>query len=229
MKSLFLAGIAVLFLAPTAGAENVGSVFGAMTTAQATGRGRSTLSGGVGLADATSFLAGFDYGFTDKMDGRLRVGLVDMDGFDSQLALNGDVRWQVWNTQEAALSGTKKPFDMALGAFSEWMNVDTGSASLGTSASFTVFQLGFQMLGSYSFPMSNGTALVPYGRVNLRWENQSMEFSESVFGTVSASESHAAAGLNAGLAWEVTPHVDLLGEFQIDGNDGVFFGIDYGF
>jgi len=228
MKSLFLAGIAVLFLASSAGAENFGSVFGSMTTAQATGRGHSTLSGGVGLADATSFLAGFDYGFTDKMDGRLRVGLVDLDGLDAQLALNGDVRWQIWNTDETALSGTKKPFDMAVGAFSEWMNVDTGS-SFGASASLTVFQLGFQLLGSHSFPMSNGTALVPYGRLNLRWENQSMEFTDSLFGTVSASDSHAAAGLNAGMAWEVTPHVALLGEFQIDGNDGVFFGIDYGF
>jgi len=229
MKSLCLVGLALAFLASTAAADNFGSTFGNMTTAQASGRGQSTLSGTVGFADvSTSFLAGFNYGFTDNMDGRLRVGVVDLDGFDSQFALNGDVRWQIWDSEATTMSAARKPFDMSLGAFSEWMNVDTGTY-FGSSTSMTVFQLGFQMLGSKSFPMSNGTALTPYGRLNIRYENLSMQFTDSQLGSFSASDSHAALGLNAGMAWELTPHVALLGEFQIDGNDGLFLGLDYKF
>jgi hypothetical protein len=35
-------------------------------------------------------------------------------------------------------------------------------------------------------------------------------------------------GLNGGVQWQMTSTVALYTEFQIDGNDGIFLGIDFG-
>jgi hypothetical protein len=113
MKIALFALIALLALAPVASAENFGSLFGAMATGQATGRGNATLSGTLGLTDATSFIAGVTYGFSDKADGRFRLGVVENDGFDTQIALQGDVRWQIWNVEDMK-AAKPKPFDMSI-------------------------------------------------------------------------------------------------------------------
>jgi hypothetical protein len=42
------------------------------------------------------------------------------------------------------------------------------------------------------------------------------------------SESNLEVGLNGGVRWGLTETVSLFGEFQLDGNDGVFFGLNLG-
>ena len=116
MRVTVLTLIALLVLAPAVSAENIGLSFGSLTTAKATGKGQTTFSGTVGVTDNTTFVAGVNYGFSDKADGRFRVGLVDTDGFDTAFGLGGDIRWQIWDEDQMGTPSTgakKKPFDMA--------------------------------------------------------------------------------------------------------------------
>ncbi|MFQ5499995.1 MAG: hypothetical protein ACE5FH_10020 [Candidatus Zixiibacteriota bacterium] len=41
------------------------------------------------------------------------------------------------------------------------------------------------------------------------------------------SRSNLEFGLNGGVAWNVSRNLTLFGEFQLDGNDGIFFGLDF--
>jgi hypothetical protein len=228
MKTLVLILTVLVAWAPLASADNIGTFFGAMATAQATGKGQTTVSGGVGFADVTSYVGSIGYGFTDKMDGRLRIGALDDTGFDTAIVLGGDLRWQLWDV--GRMTGTRpKPFDFSVGPFLEWSSWHSqnipGST---TSTSMKVFELGFQMTGSRTYRMSNGSTLTPYGRLNIRNESLSVTINDPNFpGDMSASDNQAALGLNAGVAWGVSDAFVLTGEFQVDGNNGLFLGCDY--
>jgi hypothetical protein len=231
MKKAFLLSImGLLVWVPLAGADNVGTFFGAMATAQATGKGQTTLNGTLGLADATTYVGGIEYGFSDKMDGRLRVGAVDDTGFDTGVVLGGDLRWQLWD-RDKSTGASVKPFDLGLGGFMEWSHWDSQDIGLTftSSTSVNVVEVGFQVTGSRTYQMSNGTTLTPYGRLNIREEHVSMTFTDSQFpGETSASDSQVALGLNTGVAWGLSnDHVILMGELQLDGNDGLFLGVNY--
>jgi hypothetical protein len=88
--------------------------------------------------------------------------------------------------------------------------------------------VGFQMLGSFPIKLERGGSLSPYGRVNVRFESIRADLVSGVPTSLDASEDQLALGLNAGVSWHPrASSIALFGEFQIDGNDGVFFGIDY--
>lgn len=229
MRVLLLTLLAVFVAAPLAGAGNFGSNFGYMATAKATGKGQTTIGGTVGFADNTTFTAGVSYGITDKADGRIRVGLADYNGFDTAVAVGGDMRWQLWDEDHMGTPATgmkQKPFDMSVGGFFEWTSLD--AQVLGTSVlSMSVFQIGAAMSGSHTIHFSNGGTLAPYGRVNLRYEILSAEVASGTPFAVDISDSHIALGLNGGVAWGPSRDILLFAELQVDGNDGIFFGIDY--
>lgn len=222
--ALILAGL--LVWAPLAGADNIGTFMGAMATAQSTGKGQTTVSGTLGLADVTTYVGSLGYGFTEKMDGRLRVGAGDESGFNTAFVLGGDLRWQLWDA-DAMTTGKAKPFDLALGGFMEWSKWSIDDAFTTASTDMKIFEAGFQVTGSHTYHMSNGSTLTPYGRFNIRHENAKFTYDDPMFGSVSASDSQIAVGANAGVAWGVTDQVVLMGELQLDGNDGLFLGIDY--
>lgn len=191
-------------------ADAVGSAFGALTTAQSIGQGRAAFGGGVGLGDnATSFFGTFTYGLSQYTDGRLKVGLVDADGSDTKLSIAGDFKWQFWTYGKE--SG--QPFDFAVGGLFEYADFDY----------LSVFQFGGQLIGSYPIALRRGGTISPYGRFNARLESVSWDNPRAS----DDSETNLKVGLNAGIGWEMTPTVSLFGEFQLDGNDGVFFGIDF--
>ena len=103
---------------------------------------------------------------------------------------------------------------MALGAFGEYYDFENSSA----------FEIGGQILASYPVKMENGMILTPYGRFNIRLESLSWD---NTLPGVDDSETNLEFGLNAGVKWVITKSFDLYGEFQLDGNDGLFFGIDF--
>jgi hypothetical protein len=222
--ALILAGL--LVWAPLAGAENIGTFFGAMATAQATGKGQTTVGGTLGLADVTTYVGSLGYGFSEKMDGRLRVGAGDDSGFDTAFVLGGDLRWQLWDA-DAMSTGKAKPMDLALGGFMEWSKWSIEDAFTTASADMKIFEAGIQLTGSRTYHMSNGSTLTPYGRFNIRHENLNRTYDDESFGSLSVSDSQVAVGVNGGVAWGVTDQIMLMGELQLDGNDGLFLGIDY--
>jgi hypothetical protein len=224
--ALILAGL--LVWAPLAGADNIGTFMGAMATAQSTGKGQTTVGGTLGIADVTTYVGSLGYGFSDKMDGRIRIGAGDESGFDTAFVLGGDLRWQLMDA-EGMTTGKAKPFDLALGGFMEWSkwSFSYSDQFFTASTDMKIFEVGMQVTGSKTYHMSNGSTLTPYGRFNIRNENAKFTYEDPQFGSSSASDSQIAAGLNAGVAWGVSDQIMLMGELQIDGNDGLFLGIDY--
>jgi hypothetical protein len=230
MKKLAVAVCIVCMAAPVVQADNIGSSFGALMTAQSVAQGHYVLGGRLGVAEATSFYGTFGYGFSRNADGRIKLGFVGDDLTEGELVLGADTKWQVWKVYQANSEGqvsrTKHPFDLAVGPFVEWFKVDVGTSA--ASSSVTATQLGLQVVGSYPVQLKNGSSIAPYGRINVRNEWLSFETSVPGFASVSGSESQLALGLNGGVSWRPRASaVALFGEIQIDGNNGVFFGLDY--
>jgi hypothetical protein len=191
--------------------DAVGSSFGTLTTAQAMGQGKGNFGFGVGIADQTSFVGTFAYGLSQYSDGRLKLGLTDPDNGDAKVTFGADYKWQFWNYG----SGSNHPFDAAVGMFMEYVDYDVVSA----------MQFGGQIIGSYPIVLKQGGTLSPYARFNARVEWLSMDMPVGWHGD--DSESNLEVGLNGGVQWQMTPAVATYLEFQLDGNDGLFFGIDF--
>ncbi|MCP4685534.1 MAG: hypothetical protein GY867_08790 [bacterium] len=213
MKRIFVALLILSFVAtgPAYGIDALGSAFGTLTTADVLGQGKGNFGFGVGIADATSFVGSFTFGLSEYTDGRVKLGLVDNDGADTKFTIGADFKWQYWTFG----SETSHPFDMAVGGFFEYADFDAAS----------VVQLGGQLIGSYPIELKSGGTLAPYARVNARLE--SISFDQAPGSGADDSESNLELGLNGGVQWIMTSTVTVYGEFQIDGNDGVFFGVDF--
>jgi len=231
MKKFLITSLAVLMIGPAAHAESVGSSFGALMTAQSLAHGHTAIGARLGFAGTTSFVGSLGYGLSRTGDGRIKLGFVGDDLTESKLILGADAKWQLWKAFQANAQGqasrTKHPFDLAIGPFIEWFKADVGSGSL--ASSFAVTQLGFQVVGSFPIQFKSGGSISPYARINAR--NEWISFNISAAGlpvNVSGSDSQLALGLNGGVAWRprASP-ASLYAEIQIDGNSGLFLGIDY--
>jgi hypothetical protein len=214
MKRMFmtvmLVGVLALGTSTTIQAA-LGSAFGALATADPIGQGRGEFGFGVGIADATSFTGSFTYGLSQYMNGRIKLGLLDSDGSDMKFVLGGDFGWQFLGVD----MNRNRPFDLAAGGLFEYVSFDYGS----------VLQLGAHITGSYPFKLSTGGELIPYGRFNVRMESVSWD---SPLAGADDSDTNLEVGFNGGVKWKLAPTVSLFGEFQIDGNDGVFLGVSIG-
>jgi hypothetical protein len=215
-KLLVISAACLVLLSASAFAESAGSAFGLLTTADALGQGKANIAGTIGIADATSFAGTLRYGLSRYTDGRIKIGLVDPgNGADTKITFGADFMWQVWDFIPSASVGpnsgssSTQPFDMAVGGAIEYVSYDFVS----------VLQIGGNVIGSYPVVLSNNSILKPYGRIGLRMESIDPEFGDS--------DSNLEFGLNAGVAWQATANTTLYGEFQLDGNDGLFLGIDF--
>ena len=163
MKRILLVTVClVALLVPSSFARDAfGSAFGALSTAGTVGMGHGDFGFAIGLADATSFTGSFNYGLSTHMDGRIKLGFIDPDGGDTELALGVDFKYQL-----VSVDGISNgPFDMAIGGLGEYYSF--GSVS--------VFQLGGHYTGSYPVKLQSGGTLTPYGRFNVRMESWSWD------------------------------------------------------
>jgi len=118
---ILMAGVSSVF------GDAVGSSFGCLTTARTLGMGSGSFGGGVGIADATSVFGSFNYGLSEFMDGRVKLGLVDADGSeDMELTFGADFKWQIWDTK----GPIKREFDMAIGGFIEYCDFEVFSVDV---------------------------------------------------------------------------------------------------
>ncbi|MDZ4723995.1 MAG: hypothetical protein SGI97_08855 [candidate division Zixibacteria bacterium] len=189
----------------------IGSAFGTLTTARTVGQGKGNFLIGAGIADATSFFGQFTFGMSTYTDGRLKLAIYDADTDDLAVSFGADFKWQFWNVKE----GRRAPFDMATGALFEFVDVN----------GFSAVQFGGHLIGSYPFAMRNGSTLSPYARINIRLESKSFDTGPGFSGD--NSNSDLEFGFNGGLKYDFSPTVAGFFEFQLDGNDGIFFGIDF--
>ena len=206
---LIVCALAILAVGSVSADPAVGTMFGTLSTAEAVGQGAGDFGGGVGLGDnMTSFFGTFKYGLSRFGTLGLQLGIVDPDGpgTDSKISFGANFAYQVWGLDEPDI---KRPFDMDVGGFFQLHS--------GDGFDWTYF--GGFVTGSYPFMMKNQSRLIPYARMNIRSEKWSVDNG--------GSNSSLQFGLNMGTAWEITKSTTLYGEIQLDGNDGLFLGVDF--
>lgn len=200
--------IGLLFAASVSAEPAVGSFFGTLSTAEAIGLGRGDFGAGLGLGDhSTAFFGTFKYGVSRFGTLGFQLGMVDPEGrgVDSKLSFGANFAYQLWGMDEPDV---KRPFDMDLGGFFQIYSGDV----------VDYVHVGGFVTGSYPFMMSNGSRLSPYGRFTVRSE-------KTDYGN--GASSSLKFGLNLGAAWEMTESTTFYGEIQLDGNDGLFLGLDF--
>ena len=235
MKKIMLT-VAMLALAlsaqPVAAAG--GSVFGTQSTAVALGQGNANGAVTLGLADITSFVGTFDYGMSKFTTGRMKLGFADANKSDMAISLGGEIRWQVWSAANSmAGKGNKnrkgnltrkanqKPFDLSIGVMTEYLSIDKKAATLVTYST-SIFQFGGFLLGSHAFVTNGGKMITPYGRFSVRLEDTNFEDNSG-----KVSNSDIEIGFNTGVSYQFTNTMNIYGEIQMDGNDGLFIGVDF--
>ena len=208
-RKTIAAVIALLIVLPfTAvyGGPSVGLASGNLTTADACGFGAGYIGGFVGFGDdVTSLFGTMTYGFSQYTEGRVRFGFADLDAPDTdpQLLVGFDFKYEFLDYYDTLRNN---PLDLAFGGFIEFVNYDPVS----------VMELGGNLLASIPYKFKSGQRLVPYSRFNMRLERYSNGGSDSDF----------RAGLNLGTKFELTQDVHLYGEIQVDGNTGLFAGLE---
>jgi hypothetical protein len=217
-KTVILATVLMLTAGMAQGGsiDALGTAFGTLSTAQTIGQGEGALGLGVGAADMNSFFGFFAYGMSATSEGRLKLGIADDDGVDAKMVFGLDFHLQMLDADATR----QDPLDLSVGGFMEYVDFD----------GLSVFQVGADLIGSYPVNLSNNTTLTPYGRFNVRLERVKYDFVNNT--TVpptkeSDSESELKFGLNLGACWDMSTNVGLYGEFQFDGNDGMFLGLRY--
>ncbi len=201
--------LAIVFAIPGSQAT-AGTAFGALSTAQPIGQGVGDFGVGLGLGDATTFMGMFTYGMSKYTNGRLKLGLFDSDGSDAKFVFGADFAWQLF----AANKEKNRPVDFSLGGLFEYADLDHAS----------IMQIGGFGTAAYPITMKNGQQLTPYARLNLRIERVSWDYPANSI--LDDSESNLELGFNGGVKWQATSTMSFFGEFQLDGNDGLFLGMN---
>ena len=214
-----------------------GSVFGTQSTAVAIGQGNANGAITLGLADITSFVGTFDYGMSKFTTGRLKLGFADASNSDMAISIGGEIRWQVWSVANyvgkkgsksskgiKSRKANKKPLDLSIGVMTEYLSIDNDVILAGVKNTYSssIFQFGGFLLASQSFVTKSGKMITPYGRFNIRLEDTNFE---NAGGKVSNSDIEI--GFNTGVSYQFTNTMNIYGEFQVDGNDGLFIGVDF--
>jgi len=190
------------------GRSSGGLAMGNLTTADACGFGLGYIGGHIGIADeGTSVFGNLTYGFSDYTEGRLKLGFFDPDypDADPKIMFGADFKYEFLDYYDR---NRQNPFDLAFGGFLEFVDYEGGS----------LLQLGGNAIISIPYRFSSGRRIIPYGRINLRLERAS-------FGD--DSDSDFFAGLNGGAKFEASEEFNIYGEFQLDGNAGLFFGVEF--
>jgi len=230
MKRILVVTAGVLLLITPVRAGEVGSTFGALSTARTIPSGDRLINVRVGVADITSVAGVFGFGFSRTGDARLKIGVIDDSGFKTSFSLGADAKWQLMsmgkNRADSGGPAGSAPFDLAVGPLLEWFKVDFENNP--TFESQSVLQLGLAATGSFPVRLNKGGDLTPYGRLDARIEWVSMNAAAGAAPAGDQDDSQLALGLNLGVAWRpARSSVVLYGELQLDGNDGLFLGLDY--
>lgn len=201
-----------LALTPDNALARTGLIFGSLqaapTVADDTYKiGASALIGD----DATSVYGSFAYGFGMFTEGRIRLGISDLDrqGSNLSIAIGAEFKYQFWN-YSADTTGFADPLDLSLSGMFEFADYDP----------FSITSWGANVIGSRPFHNRRGQHYGPYGRFNVRVT--------TVNSANSSSESDIEFSISPGFYFQFSPHLTGQVEFSFDRNAGIAFGFDFG-
>jgi hypothetical protein len=210
VKTGILLALVCLLSFTAYGRESVGLATGNLTTAEACGFGLGYTGLFFGYGDEASSIGGYvTYGFSNYTEGRLKIGFSDLDGpgTNPEFLFGLDLKYKFMDyTSQTA----NNPLDLAFSTLLEYVNYPGSS----------VLELGGGLIGSIPFHFESGRNLVPYSRLNLRWERYSANPG------FSNAESDFRVGLNTGVKYELSSGTNLYGELQLDGNTAIFMGLE---
>ena len=189
-------------------------LLGQVTTAKTLQPGTQDMGGFLGVFDhATTFFGQYRRGISSSLDFGLQAGLIDQDGrnSDASVIFGGDLKYNVMST------GTD-PFDMALDARTSFY--DVGNVS--------VFTLGASIILSRDYRLTQGSALTPYGGVNIRMEHSSWDIDDRIpQRAVDGDDTELDIGGVGGVKWELSDLIDALGEVVLDDDWGLVIGLNF--
>ncbi len=172
---------------------------GQVSTARSVDKGANDVGGFLGLYDQAMAIFGqYRRGFSRTADFGAFAGFIDPEGGSARLTFGGDVKFQILDDQKS------DPIDLAL---------DSRVAFADYPGSF-LFSFGESVVFSHDFNISSGSALTPYGAVNLRIDHFSSDNNLEI----------AAVG---GAKWEVSDLLDAYGELVFDEDLGLVMGLNF--
>jgi len=189
-----------------------GLIFGSLQAAPTVGDDvykieASTLIGD----DATTVYGSFTYGFGMFTEGRIRLGVSDLDlsGSDPAIAFGAEFKYQFWNYSENT-NGFPDPLDLSLSGAFEFASYDP----------FSITSWSGNVIGSRPFRNRQGHRYGPYGRFNVRLATVNPD--------LAPSETDIEFALTPGFYFQFSPNLTGQVEFSFDSNTGIAFGFDFG-
>ncbi len=194
------------------------AIFGQVSTAYTLDKGTNDVGGFVSVFEGSTLLFGqYRRGIMSKTDFGIQAGFIDPEAGDMGLAVGADVKFLLLQTDAST------PFDLALDPRFSYMSFD----------SFSLYSFGGSVVISRDYALAQGS-LAPYGAFNMRLENVSID--EDVGHTqlaadaqnhVSDSESDFEMSGIAGVRWDVSELLDILGEVVFDRDIGFTMGLNF--
>lgn len=210
--SLLIALALCFSLTPDSASARNGLIFGSLqaapTVADDTYKiGASALVGD----DATSVYGSFAYGFGMFTEGRIRLGISDLDrqGSNPSIAIGAEFKYQFWNYSDDT-NGFADPLDLSLSGMFEFAAYDP----------FSITSWGANVIGSRPFHDRRGHRYGPYGRFNVRMS--------TVSSATATSETDIEFSISPGFYFQFSPHLTGQVELTFDRNAGIAFGFDFG-
>ena len=214
--SIMVIGIIIMLSIFSASAQFLGQ----LSTAQTLNKGETMLGAYLGVyEDAFSVFGQFRHGIVKYLDFGFKMGMLNLDpGYgegETGLTFGGDVKY--WFLERES----NDPLDVSLGGGMEFLKI----------TDYSLFTLGGNVIASYEFEYGREKSVVPYGRLNLRWERASFKRSSRwVWGNEREdwNDDDMGVALSLGADLKLSQDFNLVGELQIDDNVGFVAGANYG-
>lgn len=199
-------------------AASYAAIFGQVSTAYTLEKNAMDMGGFVSVFEGSALVFGqYRRGLFSKADFGVQGGFIDPEVGDIGLALGGDVKFLVMQTSSST------PFDLALDPRFTYLNFDR----------FSVWSLGGSVVISRDYAVEQGS-IAPYGALNLRIENTSFDEDLGHTELAAASQDHIddsesdfeMSGI-AGVRWDVSELLDILGEVVFDRDIGFTIGLNF--
>ena len=214
ITTVAIVAFAVLVQTPTGDA----AIFGQVSTAYTLDKGTNDVGGFVSVFEGSTLLFGqYRRGLMSNTDFGIQGGFIDPEVGDMGLALGADVKFRLMQTD------ANTPFDLALDPRVAYLNFD----------SFSLFSFGGSVVISRDYALAQGS-LAPYGAFNMRLENVSFDedlghvaLAAGMQNHINDSDSDFEMSGIAGVRWDVSEMLDILGEVVFDRDIGFTMGLNF--
>lgn len=203
---MVIVGLAIVIAGVTPESSQA-TIFGQVSTAYTLEPGASDIGGFVSVFESSTLVFGqYRRGLFANSDLGIQGGFVDPEFGDMGVALGADLKFLLMKT------GGDTPFDLALAPRFSYFNLDA----------FTVASFGGSVVISRDYAVEQGS-IAPYGAFNMRIESISLNDPD----IADDSDTDLEMSGIAGIRWDVSQLLDILGEVVFDRDIGFTMGLNF--